>query len=126
MRFVECCNLTVLVTTLTASASATAQNAASVPSRSHTSSRTAGCVAANSGLEPHIASHSRGARQRDRRDRRTGVGRAGAGSNLQDPVPDLGGAAAGAVTGSVLGYTYYVNVNEQRAARCRAKPTACA
>jgi hypothetical protein len=38
----------------------------------------------------------------------------------------LGGAAAGAVIGSVLGYMYHVNENEQRAARCRATPAACA
>jgi len=38
----------------------------------------------------------------------------------------FGGAVAGAVIGSMLGYTYHVNVEEQRAARCRATPTACA
>jgi ABC-type lipoprotein release transport system permease subunit len=38
----------------------------------------------------------------------------------------FGGGVLGAVIGSVLGYTYHVNVNEQRAARCRATPSACA
>jgi hypothetical protein len=37
----------------------------------------------------------------------------------------VGGAAAGAVIGSVLGYAYHVNGNEERAARCRANPSAC-
>jgi CDP-diglyceride synthetase len=73
-------------------------------------------VAANSGLEPHIASRSTRA-----------LG--GECSNLSTGKAVeilVGGAAAGAVIGSMLGYTYYVNVNEQRAARCRVTPTACA
>lgn len=37
----------------------------------------------------------------------------------------VGGAAAGAVIGSVLGYAYHVNGNEERARRCRANPSAC-
>jgi hypothetical protein len=37
----------------------------------------------------------------------------------------LGGVAAGAAIGSLLGYTYHVNENEERARRCRANPSAC-
>jgi hypothetical protein len=37
----------------------------------------------------------------------------------------IGGAAAGAVVGSFLGYMYHVNENEQRAARCKASPAEC-
>lgn len=72
-------------------------------------------MAANSGLEPHIASRSTRALGGECSNLSTGKA-----------VEILVGGAAGAVIGSLLGYTYYVNVNEQRAARCRVTPTACA
>ena len=37
----------------------------------------------------------------------------------------LGGALVGAAIGSVLGYTYHVNADEERARRCRANPASC-
>jgi hypothetical protein len=37
----------------------------------------------------------------------------------------LGGVAAGAAFGSLLGYMYHANANEERARRCRANPSAC-
>ncbi len=37
----------------------------------------------------------------------------------------LGGIAGGAALGTLLGYEYHATGEEERAARCRATPTAC-
>lgn len=149
MRIVECCIVTVLVTTLAAS-SGVAQSAAAAPAgvtrqitpavlspptrdSSHTSLRThmvrggeIGGIAglALGGLAVIVASES----QCESFATSTPGLDSGC-SNLSNRKAVqilVGGAVCGAVIGSVLGYAYHVNVNEQRAARCRATPTACA
>ncbi len=151
MRFVECCSVTLLVTTL-AAGRGLAQNAASVaagvtrwvappadwrPTRdsSHTSLRVhmlrGGEIGGIAGLalgglallaiseqgQCYTSPSTVPGLEGDCSENLT----AGKASKIL-----FGGGVLGAVIGSVLGYTYHVNANEQRAARCRATPTACA
>ena len=150
MRFVECCIVTVLVTTLAASPGA-AQNAASAPAgvtrqvsppplsrptrdSSQTSLRThmvrGGEIGGIAGLALGALALTAISDQGQCLTATSSVpGLEGCSENLTASKEGkilLGGAVVGAVIGSVLGYAYHVNVNEQRAARCRATPAACA
>jgi hypothetical protein len=149
MRFVECCIVTVLVTTLAASAGV-AQNAASaaagvtrqvpppavwrpIRDSSQTSLRThmlrGGEIGGIAGLAlGGLALLAISEQGQCYTAPSTVPGLEGCSENLTAGKANkifLGGGVLGAVIGSVLGYTYHVNVNEQRAARCRATPAAC-
>jgi len=149
MRFVECCIVTVVVTTFAASP-ALAQNAARVPAGvtrpvsppaewrstrdSSTSLRThmlrGGEIGGIAGLALGGLALLAISKQGECYTAPSAVpGLEGCSENLTTEKGSkilFEGAVVGAVVGSVLGYAYHVNVNEQRAARCRATPSACA
>lgn len=151
MRFVECCFVTVLVTTF-AAGPATAQNAASAAAGvTHQVAPPAVWRPTRDSSRTSLSTHMvRGSEIGGLAGLALGglallaISEEGQCYTVSSTVPGLeggcsesltaskaskiffGGGVVGAVIGSVLGYTYHVNVNEQRAARCRATPAACA